>query len=334
MSTQLSVYRHPTRTVLVDDSASFLVSTAFQLNPQLPLKTFHDTQAALKWINHAYLNSIKNTDPIHVGYDEETDSFERRKVSIDLDKIYRTVLKRHRFETPSVLVIDYAMPEMDGITFCEAIKDLPCKKILLTGQADEKLAVDAFNRKLIDRFIRKNSPDSLAHLETEILNLQKEYFIDDSNTLKDLLSRHSYSFLSDPAIEDLVTQLCEQYHFVEYYLFPNPSGILFFDMKGKATLLVIETKAQLQSQLEVAQDYDAPPELISALKGVKLVTFFSDTGGMYTDAVGDDWLSYCLPSQLCRGRVNYYWALFDLPPKFLPGQIYSYEAFLKSQAAT
>jgi CheY-like chemotaxis protein len=334
MDTQLSVYQYPTLTVLVDDSQSFLSSLAYQFNPQIALKAFHDTQAALKWLNHAYLNSINNADPIRVGYDEQTDSFERRNASIDLEKIYQIVTKRHRFETPSVLVIDYAMPQMNGIEFCQAIQELPCKKILLTGQADEKIAIDAFNRKLIDRFIKKNAPDSLAHLESEIIKLQNEYFAEQTNTLKDLLLRHSYSFLDDPALAELVGQLCRRYQFVEYYLFPNPAGILFIDIHGKATLMVIETKIGLQAQLEVAQEYGAPPELLTALRKLQLVAFFSDTGGMYTDAVGDEWLSYCLPSQVCRGRVNYYWALFDLPSHYLQSPIYSYAEFLTNQAAT
>jgi hypothetical protein len=149
-----------------------------------------------------------------------------------------------------------------------------------------------------------------------------------------LLLRHSYSFLNDSAIEALVKELSSRYQFVEYYLFPNPTGLLFFDIHGKATLLVLETKTGLQAHLEVAQDYGAPPELLAALKELKLVAFFSDTGGMYTDAVGEDWLAYCLPAQVCRGRVNYYWALFDLPPQYLHGSVYSYADFLKSRRAT
>lgn len=332
MDNQLSVYQYPALTVLIDDSQSFLASIAYQLNPQLAIKVFHDTQVALKWLNHAYLNSINNSDPIRVGYDEESACFERRNASIDLEKIYQIATKRHRFETPAVLVIDYAMPQMNGLEFCQAIRELPCKKILLTGQADEKIAIEAFNDKLINRYIKKNSPDSLTLLEAEIINLQKEYFSELTKTLKDLLLRHSYSFLNDPAIEALVKELCNRYQFVEYYLFPNPTGILFFDIHGKATLMVLETKTGLQAQLEVAQDYGAPSELLAALKELKLVAFFSDTGGMYTDAVGDEWLSYCLPSQVCRGRVNYYWALFDLPPQYLHGPVYSYAEFLKKLA--
>jgi CheY-like chemotaxis protein len=331
MDNQLAVYQHPAMTVLIDDSRSFLDSLAFQLSPQLARKAFVDTQAAINWLLQAHQHSTKmENEPIRVGYDEQVDSFERRCASIDLERIYRRVLNRQRFDTPAVLVIDYAMPQMNGLAFCKAIEDLPCKKILLTGQADEKIATDAFNHKLIDRFIKKNDPVALNNLEAEIIKLQNEFFNEQTSTLKDLLSRHSYAFLNDSAVGALVEQLCIRYRFVEYYLFPNPSGILFFDMQGKATLMVIETQASLITQVEVAQDQGAPIELLTALGEFRLVPFFSDTLGMYQNEIGEDWLSYCLPPQVCHGRQDYYWALFDLPPQYLQESIYSYAEFLKS----
>ena len=329
MDNLLSVYQYPTLTVLIDDSQSFLDSLSFQLNPHLACRAFQDTQVALNWLRQEHLHSTKNeSEPIRVGYDEQADAFELRSASINLDQIYNRVMNQQRFDTPSVLVIDYAMPQMNGVEFCHAIEGIPCKKILLTGHADEKIAIDAFNHKLIDRFIKKNDPDAMSLLEAEIIQLQKDFFVEQTSTLKDLLSRHSYAFLTDQAIGALVEELCNRYRFVEYYLFPHPTGILFFDMQGKATLMVIETKASLITQLEVAQENGAPPELLTALREFRLVPFFSDTYGMYQEAVGNDWLSYCLPPQICQGRQDYYWALFDLPPHYLQAPVYSYAEFL------
>jgi hypothetical protein len=53
---------------------------------------------------------------------------------------------------------------------------LPCKKILFTGAADEKVAVGAFNRGLIDRYIKKSDDHALDILEVEIAALQRAYF--------------------------------------------------------------------------------------------------------------------------------------------------------------
>jgi CheY-like chemotaxis protein len=333
MNILLPVYQYPTMTVLIDDSQSFLKSLAFHLQAQRACKVFHDAQRAIDWLCQSHRQSAKLTEPIRVNYDEENLSFERRIVTIDLDQIHRQVMNPQRFLMPSVLVIDYAMPQMDGLAFCEAIQHLPCKKILFAGQADEKIAVAGFNRGLIDRYIKKGDHDALDRLESEIGTLQTEFFVAQSHTLKDLLTRDSYTFLSDPAMGTLVAQLCHRYGFVEYYLFPNPSGILFLDAKGKATLMVVETESGLMSQLEVAQDNGAPLELLTALRELRVVPYFHDSGGMFTSALEHDWLSYCLPSQICSGRQDYLWALFDLPPHCLPDPLYSYSEFLQGQTA-
>jgi len=334
MDNHFSVYQHPTVTVLIDDSQSFLDSLAFQLEPGQAYKSFADPQPALKWLRQAYRDSIiDQSDPIRVGYDDQTGSFEWRNASIELDRIYHQVTNRQRFNLPAVLVIDYAMPQMDGVEFCRAVQDLPCKKILLTGQASEKIAVDAFNQKLIDRFIKKNDPDALNRLGSEISRLQKDFFNGQTGTLKDLLSRHSYAFLMDTVMAALVAQLSSRYRFVEYYLFPNPTGVLFLDIQGKPTLMVIETKASLMAHLEIARDQGAPPDLLTALRELRVVPFFSGMGGFYRETVGNDWLSYCLPPQICRGLQDYYWALFDLPQHYLQGAVYSYAEYLRDRAA-
>lgn len=335
MDNQLAVYRHPTLTVLIDDSQNFLDSLAFHLNPQLARKTFQNPLLAIDWLNHAHMKFPKNADePIIVGYDEQNDRLDLRNASIDLDLIFRKVTNRKRFEMPSVLVIDYAMPQMNGVEFCEAVRNLPCKKILLTGQADERIAIDTFNRKLIDCFIRKGDSDAMSHLESEIIRLQKDFFNQETNTLKDLLSRHSFAFLTDPSMAALIEQLCSRYRFIEYYLFPHPAGIMFMETNGKTTLMVIETDVSLSTQLEVADDQCAPPELLVALQEFRLVPFFCDTQGMYQRKIGHDWLQYCLPAQICQGRQNYYWALFDLPRHYLQDPVYTYAEFLLDQATS
>jgi CheY-like chemotaxis protein len=328
----LPVYRHPTLTVLLDDSQSYLESMAFQLHQHLAHKTFSDAKLAIQWLQQCHKQFLNVGQAIRVNYDEQNLSFERRTVAVEIDQIYRIVLNKNRFIRPSVLIVDYAMPQMTGLDFCQAVNAMPYKKILLTGQASETIAIEAFNRSLINRFIKKSDPDALEHLEVEIRSLQKLFFIEESHTLKDLLVRHSYPFLSDPAMDALIEQLCERYGFVEYYLFPDPVGILFFDINGKATLMVIETEGGLMSQFEVALEQGAPLQLLSGLREMRIVPFFSDTGGMYDESISHEWLSYCLPAEVCHGTQDFYWALFDLPSRYLKTPIYSYADFLRDQA--
>ena len=328
---QLPVYAHPTLTVLVDDSDSFLKSLSFQLDPMLASKTFHDTSVALDWLTQS---RPREDVPLHVNFDTQNQPPDQCNVALDLERIYRISEQRQRFATPSVLVVDYSMPQMNGLEFCQAVQHLPCKKILFTGAADEKIAVTAFNRGLIDRYIKKSDPNALDNLELEIAALQQAYFADHSETLCQLLTLHDYRFLDDAALAALVERLYHQHGFVEHYLYPTPNGILFFDKRGKARLMMIETESGMGAQYEIARDSEAPPSLLNALEERRVLPFLSDGDGSYSPSVGDNWHRYCQPAQVCEGRERYYWALFDMPPHYLDGPLYPYSRFLQEQGVS
>lgn len=331
----LPVYSHPTLTVLVDDSDSFLRSLAFQLDPLHASKTFHDTRGALHWLRDHAHRQFRPDPPLQVNFDAHasTQAGEQFNVALDLERIYRIAEQSQRFATPSVVVVDYSMPQMNGLEFCELVHDLPCKKILFTGAADEKIAVSAFNRGLIDRYIKKSDDQALDILEAEIAALQRRYFDDQSETLRELLLLHNYHFLSDPALAAQVLQLKQEMGFVEHYIFPNPSGIVFIDKNGRTRLMMIETEQGMTAQYEMARDSDAPPSLLEALLARRVLPFFSDADGdgMYARGVGDNWHRYCATPQRCQGRETYYWALFDLPAHYFSQAPYSYSQFLREQ---
>ena len=329
---QLPVYTHPTLTVLVDDSDSFLKSLSFQLDPRLASQTFFDSRSARDWIERNACGQPCSA-PLHVNFDTQNQTPDQCNVAVDVERIYRIAERRERFATPAVLVVDYSMPQMNGIEFCAALRHLPCKKILFTGAADEKIAVHAFNRGLIDRYIQKSSEHALDTLEAEIAELQAAYFAARSETLRELVALHNYPFMRDPAITQLAGELARRMGFVEHYVFPNPTGILFLDRHGKATLMVIETEQGMQAQYEIARDCDAPPSLLNALLERRVLPFFSDQhgDGMYARGMGDNWHRYCAAPQVCQGKERYFWALFDLPAHYFAAPVYSYAQFLRER---
>ena len=328
---QLPVYTHPTLTVLIDDSDSFLKSLAFQLDPALARKTFHDTSTALRWLQQT---NQREDMPLHVNFDLQNLAPHDYNVAVDLERIWRISGQAQRFAIPSVLVVDYSMPQMNGLEFCQAVRDLPCKKILFTGAADEKMAVTAFNRGLIDRYIKKSDDDALDILEQEIHALQREFFLQQSDTVRDLLLLHDYSFLQDEALAAVVHELCRLHGFVEFYIFPNPGGILFFTRDGHARLMIIETERSLHTQYEMARDSDAPESLLLALLEMRVIPYFSDadSDGMYAAQIGENWFRYCAAPTICLGDVTYFWALFDVPAHQLGQPVMSYAQFLRAGA--
>ncbi|MES2016776.1 MAG: response regulator [Pseudomonadota bacterium] len=329
----LPIYHHPSLTVLIDDSDSFLKSLSFQLDPALASKAFIDTRSAIEWLAQQGGRSEPRDAQMHVSFDTYPNSHEEYNVAVDIEQIHHISFQRQRFMTPSVLVVDYSMPQMNGVQLCEALHHLPCKKILFTGVADEKVAVDAFNRGLIDRYIKKSDDDALDRLETEIIALQREYFAARTDPLRDMLTLHNYSFVSDPAFSALARTLLKEHRIVEHYVYSNPAGILMYDAGGKAQLMVVETETSMNSHYEVARDNDAPQSLLTALRARCVVPWFREGDGMYSQAFASCWHKYIAPAQICRGAQNYYWALFKLEPGELAEPASSFSEFLREREA-
>ena len=329
----LPIYHHPSLTVLIDDSDSFLKSLSFQLDPALASKAFHDTRAAIDWLDGQGRRGEARDSQLHASFDTYPNSHDECNVALDIEQIHRISFERKRFMTPSVLVVDYSMPQMNGVQLCEALRHLPCKKILFTGVADEKVAVDAFNRGLIDRYIKKSDDDALDKLEQQIVALQKEYFAARSDPLRDILTLHNYSFVSDPAFAHLVQDLFRTHRIVEHYVYSSPAGILMYNADGEAQLLVVETEASMNSHYEVASDNDAPDSLLAALRERCIVPWFREGDGMYASAFASAWHRHTAPAQVCHGKQPYYWALFTLKAGELDGPAAPFSDYLREREA-
>lgn len=332
----LPIYRHPSLTVLIDDSDNFLRSLSFQLDRTLASKAFHDTRSALDWLCSHAGTAAEPDHALSASYDLYPTRAAQCSVALDIEQIHRIAFQSKRFMTPSVLVVDYSMPQMNGVELCEAVRHLPCKKILFTGAADEKVAVDAFNRGLIDRYIKKSDADALDRLEAEIHTLQLDYFAARSEPLRELLALHSYSFVSDPAFSALVRELVREHGIVEHYLYPSPAGLLMYDTDGRALLMVVETEAGMNAHYEVACDNDAPQSLLDALSERRVIPWFrdGDGDGMYSSRHAEGWHRYIQPAQVCRGVQNYFWGLFRLEPEELAGEALSFNEFLRKYQGT
>ncbi len=322
---QLPIYQHPSLTVLVDDSEAFLARLQFELGAAVTSKAFSDPLGALGWLRRQHAATPRE-QLLSAGVCDGA-CMHQHCVTLAVDRIFHIGFRPQRFMLPSVLVVDYSMPTMNGVEFCEALADLPCKKILLTGAADQKVALDAFNRGLIDRAIVKSDDDALDQLSSAIAALQEQYFSELSDALRALLELHSFSFIGDPAVAQLVQQVILQHGIVEHYLYPQPSGLLLFDAHGRARLLVIETANGMDAHHEVARDSGAPPSLLEAIDARCIIPFFRNSDGMYADTVGERWYRFCAPAQVCQGVQPYFWALFDLGPHELPEPVAPYARF-------
>ncbi len=111
----------PTQVILLDDDPDFLEGVSLMLNKFLSFKIFQSAQQALEYVNNAHKHvhiqercySNYKTGPL------ESDSL----THIDIDKLHLEALNGSRFQTASTVIVDYSMPEMNGLEFLLQLKN-------------------------------------------------------------------------------------------------------------------------------------------------------------------------------------------------------------------
>lgn len=175
-----------------------------------------------------------------------------------------------RYALARVCVVDYSMPEMDGLQALSELRDWPGARVLLTGQADEQIAVQAFNRGLIEQFIAKQAPDVTPRLISAIEHLLATPHARHAQTWRATLSPAQNALLRDASVtRDLLKLASERW--VEHVVIGAPFGVLGLDAEGRASWLQLETPDGLHAHAELAQLEGLPPDdLADIQRGRKL----------------------------------------------------------------
>ena len=157
-----------------------------------------------------------------------------------------------RYALTRVCVFDYSMPAMDGLQALGELVDWPGSRVLLTGQADEQVAVHAFNRGLIDQFIAKQTPDISRRLVDSVEHLLATPNARHAQTWRATLNPEQNALLRAASVgRDLAAFAAKRW--VEHVVIGQPFGILGLDATGHVSWLQLETTDGLKAQAELAE---------------------------------------------------------------------------------
>jgi CheY-like chemotaxis protein len=313
MTSALSLpYFHPSTVVFLDDNHQFLSDLELRLPGRMPYILHEDPSAALAEVNR-YAATPTLANRCFSRPKNEQDTWRDSIIQFDVGLIEDEVNSVERFHRTSVVVVDYAMPAMNGLEFCERITDPHVKKLLLTGAADEKLAVRAFNGGLIDRFVLKNQPDSLDLMLRFADELQIAHFQRQQTVLAAALSLNPPPFIHDPTLIDEIEQIAEQHSLIEHYLVGDPPGYLLLNPSGQVQRLVVLNDSEFSARTEVARRHAAPEDLLSAMQSrSKFVCVYESLLG--NDAADYPWQEFAFDSWRVDGANTWWLALIPQPP--------------------
>jgi CheY-like chemotaxis protein len=280
METVYLPFFHPTRVVFVDDDRSFLEYFPRTLGPCIPISRYDSPRKLLADLATGRIETHIDLKCWTSYSDRLADQDHEHMLGLDKAMIFTRVFARRRFGSLSVAVIDFDMPEMDGLDLCHAISHLPCRKILLTGQATESQAVAAFNEGLIDCFISKSDPNLKEVIRERILRYQRAFIADETRLIRHALRTETYVNWNDLGLGQLLHRLREERGIVEYYAVSDPTeGFLLVDGEGNGLLLLAFCSRTLEAQLTSARLSGAPTDVLDRLRRRQVGLYFSDEGG-------------------------------------------------------
>jgi CheY-like chemotaxis protein len=299
---QINPCNFPTRVFLIDDSSQALEKLERVLDDaHATYHSFNKPQEAVNFINALPALPDQWKTPMEEGL-----------LDVEISNLYQEIYNPKRFNQVSTIVVDYDMPALNGLELCEQINSSHIQKVLLTGAADEELAVQAFNRGLIQHFIRKQDPQALDLLDQYISESQQRYF----KTLTQGLVRQidaDSTAIADPVFIDLFKKITQEHDICEYYLLEGTGSFLMLDAQGHPSALFTFTEELLGQNDEMIDELlqdgsDLLPEGLAddLLEHRKALCFHYFEGLSFPTP--NLWHQYAQDIHLIEGKQPYYWA--------------------------
>lgn len=170
-----------------------------------------------------------------------------------------------RFHLTGVLIVDYAMPGLNGLELIRRLGGSPARRILLTGQADAEIAVQAFNSGLIQKFIPKSTPNLHKEITRSADEMHHSVCEHLGHLVRGTLRNNHVELLYDPSVVRGLTQKVEELEWTEYVVVGTPFGLLGMSNRGPLQWLQVETADSLKELSAAMTEYGYPEAEVRAV---------------------------------------------------------------------
>ena len=317
----------PNKLIVIDDDKGFLASINNALTVfKYKSICFSDLEQAKNIINENknWTDKLLN-DEISRGFDDsDSTAF---SIKLHLSSLKEQVYNSDRFEPITILIIDFDMPDKNGLEFIRSLNNPNIKIIMLTGKATPEIVIKAFNDREIHRYVSKGDPDYLEKINKYIKELQAEFYIDFSKIIIETLKKE-HKIFNDQNFIKVFDQIIQENNIIECYL-ADESGSFFFqdDVAQKQIFLIVKSKQELEQLFEMAaEDQNMTAYVLKKLKHKELIPFFMTEQEQIEDA--SRWKLF--EAQPLDDEKNFYYAIItnDEDLEMDRSRIKSYSEFL------
>lgn len=297
----------PTTTLLLDDNKEFLNSLYLKLSQTEAVTIAQHSQDAFELIKNSFsVSHIVNNCFTNKG---EQFNEEDENIHVNLGSIHEQLNNPKRFSIISTLVIDYDMPDMNGLEFCRLLKKekSSVQILMLTGVATNRIAVDAFNEGIIDKFIIKGSTDTIKEVGLALAALKQKYFEKETAVLKNALILRRTCALTNDAYLELLKHFQINHQIEEYYLLDYVGSYIGFDKNGQSFTLLVKDTHELESYCAIATEHDISRDLVEQLQKKQVMPYFLSEADYQNPP--SEWHRFLCSIAPLDTRQHYYYSL-------------------------
>tara|TARA_A100000171_G_scaffold27964_1_gene26051 strand:- start:129 stop:1034 length:906 start_codon:yes stop_codon:yes gene_type:complete len=240
---KVPLIKYPIRVLLVEDDPDFSHALCELMKDEASFK-FETTPPIAK-----KLDSLGGVDQavetLFYGDEPEAGVFTSE---IHLNQFKR--LKKTLDNLYPIIVSDYYLGPLDGLTLFENIQDGFVQKLLITNAADETLAIEAFNKGQIHGFLKKHLRDFDEHLKSEIIRNIDRFFLGLSEKIAGSSLRGMQSLLEEEDFKTFFDRYIADHKIQEFYAIDGMGSYLLVSKRGKE-IFHISSQEELEDASEI-----------------------------------------------------------------------------------
>lgn len=303
----LPAYFYRTTLLTLDDDTLFSSTISTLLSQDFQVKTFSSPQQLLEYVATHQQPQTNRHLIRDCSEHDQYDTAQHSLVDIDVTALHTHMRNPAKQDEISIIISDYDMPEMCGVEVFKRLTHLPAKKMLLTGAADQQIAIDAFNANVIDRYIRKDNTNIAQEIKKHAQMLANDYFMEQSKPLLNHLEAQRPSPLTDHLFADFFRRWCHENKIKQYCLIDKNGSFSVIDQHLKEHYFILHTDTSLNAFMELNDDEDNATEQLARIKDRSAIPFFG-VGVDSWEIEPNHWAKHFHDAQTLQGSEKYYWS--------------------------
>lgn len=295
-----------TKTLILDDDSFFLEELKEILGKKPQYIFFTNPKEAIAYLDKQDFQMnwyIKN--PVSTKMEES-------HYNINYDLIPSVIANDQRFNLVSNVIVDYHMPTMSGVEFCQQIQSYKfLRKTLLTSSIDLSEAIKNLNSQTINSFLDKKTISKKDFLKNHITEQEIDYFSNVTSLITEsiLVESNEHPFLSKE-YNNIINNIILDYKIQQYYLVNKSGTYLMVDSNNNRYNVFLLSDDDIEEMELEAKDNNLDKAIYLSLKSKSKAICFYDRNNTSDWPHFSQWKNHLHPIKAFSiGGNKYYYSI-------------------------